>query len=880
MKRRAGWRRYLRFGSDPGKDVLEELQAHIRGRAEQLQAQGIERRRAIEQAQGEFGDLERWRQACLETVPKQRLSGTRRFLESAWQDLRGALRGLRRHPGLALCTILLLATVLAVNGAVLAILRAYLQKELPYPESDRVVRVLRTPLGTQGVPGLPPVPGGLNSMEWPRQDEVMEYSAAWEWDGFGLLGGKFPQVVDGAWVTPGFFPILGARPAIGRVFTDQDLERNAAVAVISHSTWQNLFGADPGILGRRLTVYSNDRPEEAETFQVIGVLPVDFWSFISPADLLLPLRGTRRPSLLRLQRGVTPEQAEMHLTRLARQHLEVHPDWRMAVVPLRETLYASIRPSLRLAAATAFLVLLIAAGNLSVLMLIRSLGRRHEFAVRCSLGAARWRILRQISAESLLTAWLAVGLAVLLAAWTLSLATPLIEQQIGRQAPGGSIGLDIPMVGLILAMGLLCALFLGIGPAWTLSALRVGDGLRGRGLTQSGKQRSLRNLLVSAEIALSLTLLTGAGLMLRSTSYLHGLPLGFESSQLLKASLALRERSYPHPSQRIALFDQILQRLQTDPLVEQAALTSLYPFQSPRPSLLETEDSELQMPARAVRHSVSEGYFRTLQIPLLQGRLFNEKDRMDSLPVAVISDRLARQLWPGSSPIGKRLRLGSWKAMQSLEAEPWRSVVGVAGEVRQSLTEENFPDVYLPCRQEPVTHVQLMLRTLDTERLTGQLPAIILEIDPDLPLSSITTMQEVVDSELSRPRFMTGLLTSFSLFALLLAAVGVFTVVSFAAAQRRRETAIRIALGATPGQVSRLFVRQSRTVVLTGVVLGLIGGGLLATAMSSQLYGILPLDPSTHLALALITVVVTSVAIWIPSRKATQTDPVSLLRGE
>ncbi|MEE8587382.1 MAG: FtsX-like permease family protein, partial [Acidobacteriota bacterium] len=668
----------------------------------------------------------------------------------------------------------------------------------------------------------------------------------------------------------------------GRVFSRLDVQRNAAVAVISHSAWQKQFGGDPSILGRQITVYSNDRPDEAETFQVIGVLQEGFWSFNSFTDLLLPLRGTRRPSLLRLHRGVTLEQAELHLTRLARQHLEVHPDWRMVVVPLRDSLYASIRPALILVAATAFLVLLIAAGNLTVLMLIRSLGRRHEFAIRASLGAARRRILRQLSTENLLTVSLAVGLALLMANGGLSLLAPSIQQQLGRQAPGGSlaIGLDASAVGLICALGLLCAFFLGIGPAWSLSALRISHELRGGGRTQTSRQRTLRNLLVTAEIALSLTLLAGAGLMLRSTAYLQGLQLGFEPSQLLKASLALRERSYPQPPQRIALFDQILQRLEANPSVESAAITSLYPFQSPRPSLLEAQDANLLEPTRAVRHSVSEGYFQTLRIPMLQGRLFSLADRLGSLPVAVLSDRLAQQLWPGRPALGKRLRLGSWRSMQSLDNEPWRTVVGVVGGVRQTLTEENFPDVYLPYRQAPVTHVHLMLRTSDPEGLAGHLPAQILEIDPGLPLSEIVAMREVVDAELSRPRFLSGLLSSFALFALLLAVVGVFTVVSYAAGQSRRETAIRIAMGASPNQVTRFFIRQSWGMAVLGVVLGIIGGALLATAMSGQLYGIQPLDPWTHLTLALITTAVIVAALWIPARRVLRTDPVPVLRGE
>jgi len=649
MKRRPGWRRHLGFGLDPEKELNEEFQIHIRGRARQLERQGMGRRQALEQAQSEFGDLERWRQVCLEIGSKQRLEGWRILLESVIHDLRYAVRNLRRHPGLALTTVLLLATVLAVNGAVFALLRAYLQRELPYPESDRLVRVLRTPLGTQGMPGLPPIPDGLNSIEWPRRDEVMEYSAAWELDGFGLLGGESPQVVAGAWVTPGFFPIVGANPVLGRVFTEQDAARQAAVAVISYPAWQTCFGADPAILGRRITVYSNDRPDEAETFEVIGVLQEGFWSFNSSTDLLLPLQGTRRPSLVRLHRGVSLEQAELHLTRLARQQLDVHPDWRMVAVPLRESLYASIRPALQLTAATAFLVLLIAAGNLSVLTLIRSLGRRHEFALRACLGAARRRIISQLSTEILLTVSLAAGLAILLANWGLSLLAPSIEQQLGRQAPGGSlaIGLDASVLGLIMALALLCALFLGLGPGWTLSALRISHGLRGGSTTHTSSQRTLRNLLVSAEIALSLTLLAGAGLMLRSTAYLERLPLGFEPARLLKASLALRERSYPQPTQRIALFDEILQQMAADPSVESAALTSLYPFQSPRPSLLEAQGTDPQMSPRAVRHSVSQGYFQTLKIPLLQGRLFSPADRLDSLSVAIISQRLAQQLWPG-----------------------------------------------------------------------------------------------------------------------------------------------------------------------------------------------------------------------------------------
>lgn len=889
MRPTRGWRRTLRVFRTPAEEVREEIQAHLEARADQLEARGVGREEAERRARDELGDPAAAARSSLKAAgPAARWRLVARLRWFA-EDLRFALRSLRRKPTFGCTVVGVLAPVIAVNAVVVAVVSAYLLRALPYPEADRVAFVTRTPVGGATMSPDAPVPGGLNSIDWPRRDSVMEYSAAWELDGFGLLSGGDPEVVGGAWVTAGFFPITGARARLGRLFDDSDVEQGAPVAVISHGLWLRRFGGEEGIIGRTIGAFSNDRPDDAETFEIVGVLHPDFWTFATGAsDLFVPLRGTRRPVLVRLREGVSREQAELHLTSIARARLpEVHPTWRMHVTPLQRTLYRELAPSLRLLWGTALLVLVIAAANLAVLLLIRTRVREQELSIRSALGAGRGRIFRQLAVEGLFLAGSAAAVGLGLAHLALEALAPTIQSVLGAPAPGGPAGLALD--GRTWA--LTAAACLGLGVLFGLVpvlARRPGSTLlhSSRG-SPGGRHRTARDVLVGVEVALSLSLLVGAGLLFQGIRELDRLEIGFEPEGLVQASVALRERSYPDGESRIRFFDRVLDQARTTTGARRAAITSRYPFQYSRGDRLEAAgvDPAVNREVRAVHHTVSEGYLAVMGIPLLSGRGFGPQDDPRSEPVVIVSRRLADRLWPDGPAIGRRVRLGSWRAVpDGLDEAPWRRVVGVADDVRTTRTGEDHPDTYVPYRQDPQSHMHLIVRApgaAEAEALSSiaaGLRSAVAAVDPRQPATVLDPMQEVVSAELTRPRFLAGLLGTFAGFAVVLTLVGLHAVVGYAAEQRRREVAIRLALGARRSEVLGMFLRQASRTILAGAVVGLIGAWGLGQAVRSQLYGVSPVQPIIYTLLALGTLAVALLAVWLTARRAARTEPAALLR--
>jgi predicted permease len=884
MRPAYGWKRAFRLFRSAEDELHAEILGHLETRIEQLKAEGVSWEEAERAARAELGDPGAAVQASLAASGPTARWPLAASLESLRQDFRFAGRSLRRRPGFGFTVVAVLGLVIAVNAAVTAVVSAYLLRALPYPHPDRVASVTRTPPGRSTMASDAPVPSGLNNIVWPRSDSVMEYSAAWELDGFGFLSGGDPEVVGGAWVTAGFFPITGARTQIGRVFTQEEVKEGAAVAVISHGLWQRRFGGNTEVLGSVIRSYSNDRPADAESFRVIGVLTSDFWSFATDAsDLFVPLRGTRRPVLVRLREGVSPGQAGLHLTRIARARLDmVDPRWRMHVTPLQEGLYRDVAPSLRVLAGTALLVLLIAAGNLAVLLLMRSVVRGRELSIRSALGAGRARIFQQLAVEGFLLTAAAGAVGLFSAHAVLDFLAPTIQSFLGAPAPGGDGGLALDARTWVVTAAMcagVAALF-GIVPALAhrpgFRLLRASPG------TEAERHSTVRRILVGTEVALSLALLVGAGLLARSTARLHRMELGFEARGLALSSLALRERSYPEEESRIRFFDPVLKETELIPAIHGAAIASRFPFQFGRGDLLAAEGAEpaLTRDLRAAHHTVSQDYFAVMGIPLLAGRGFEPSDRLASDPVVVVSRELAERLWPGGTAIGRRLRLGSWKSLPPEGASPWRRVVGVVEDVRTTRTGEDFPETYTPYRQDARSHMYLIVRTDDPDAAQAGVRAAVAEVDSEQPLGAFSPMESIATAELLRPRFLTGVLVSFALFALLLTLFGLYAVIAYAAAQRQRELAIRMALGAGRPELVGRLLRQGLGTVGAGAAAGLLGAALLSRVLASQLYGVSPLEPLTYASLTVATIVAALAAIWVPARRAARVDPAKVLREQ
>lgn len=817
-------------------------------------------------------------------VGRSPITHRRFFMRSVLQDVRFAIRDLRKQPGFMLTAVLLLALGIGSNTAVFSVLNAYLLRPLPLPDSERLVDISSLP------PNATPaqraaVPPGVWDVEWPARDDVIEYTATWDLDGFTLIDGDRPEAVDGAWVSPGYFSITRPTPTLGRVFTEGDGEPTAApVAVISHRLWQRRYGGDPGVVGRTVSAYSVDRPMDAEVYTIVGVLPPDFW-FVNPfTDFLANLRAPRRPYMVKLQAGVTLEQAEHHLTSLVRGQIPgVDPDWRIYVRGTHDAHVQRVRPIITVLAITVGLVLLIACGNVAILLMVRAVRRERELTLRRALGANRLRIARQLITEGLVMAGIAGTLGIALAWLALDGLAPVVQQQLGVSAPGGADRITVDPLAITVALGLstLTGVLFALVPAFTAGRGDITTALNDGSRTGADTHRRqlARHILIGVEVAISLTLLIGAALMVRSALNLSRVALGFEPDNVITANAVLRMRSYPEDHQRIEFVDRFLERVRSLPGVVSAGMLAGYPF-SPAmrsgPVMAEAAEVDPASQPVAGQFTVDGSYFGVLRIPLLRGRTFNPGDRPGAPPVVILGESLADKLWPGRDPIGRRIRL------DDAPDAPWHTVVGVVGDVRESLDENAQPNhLYIPYSQNTRRFFWVLARTAAAPAgiITGMHQAL-REIDPTHALAEITMMSDLVARRWSRPRFLATSLTTFGAFAVALALFGLYSIISYAVTQRHRDIAIRMAMGAAPDNVVGLFLRQGSVVVAAGVALGILGSLALSGVLESHLYGVTSLDLSTYAGTAVLLSVVAVAAVWFPARRAAGTDPMQVLRGE
>ncbi|MFN2599083.1 MAG: ABC transporter permease [Pyrinomonadaceae bacterium] len=828
------------------------------------------------------------------------------------QDLRFGWRMLRRQPAFAFVAVLTLALGVGANTAVFSVVDAVLLRPLPYPAADRLV-MLWTTMKSQGIPqsgsAMP------DYREWRDRTRSFEGLGAFYYGDFNLAGGGAePERVQGARVTANLFDVLRVRPALGRNFTaDEEQYGRHQVALLSYGLWQRRYGADPSIVGREIKV-------GGAGYTVVGVMPqgtaffdnqpaVDLWVPISfaPGDNMDSRNNYFINVAGRLKDGVTLQQARADVGAVAaslRAEGKESEAFDGSLVSLRDQLVGDARRALLVLLGAVSFVLLVACANVANLLLARAAARERELAIRASLGASRLRLARQLLLESLPLGLLGGGFGLLLAAWGVSAIEALLPAALPRH---NQIEIDARVLAFTAAVSLLTTVFFGLLPALQAarSDLQTALSEGGRGGGQGRRQSRLRGLLVSAEMALALVLLVGAGLMIQSFWKLRRVDTGFDARNVLTMRIPLPAAKYPvplnvnsPPPAALGFYERLLERVRATPGVEAAGVSTSLPLGAggrwgklfsvegrPAPaSVSEIPDVSFAL--------VSEGYLKAMGIRLLRGRDFDARDTEDAQQVAIINETAARRFFPGEDPLGKVVFLGPPENLLPPAPPgednhiPRRTVVGVVADVKGSrLSVAPEAEVYAPDTQNKregwTNAMMLAVRGAgSTSALASTIREEVRALDPDQPVADVATMEERLSRSFSEPRFSTLMLGLFAAVALVLAAVGIYGVVSYTVAQRTHEIGVRLALGARPQDILRMIVRQGMTLTLVGVAAGLCAALALTRLMSGLLYGVSATDAKVFVGIALLLSLVALLACLVPARRATKVDPMIALRYE
>jgi putative ABC transport system permease protein len=863
-----------------GVDLAEEIRTHLALETEQNIEAGMSPEEARYAALRAFGSV---------TLSKEdsRTMWGFRSLETLWQDVRFGGRMLIKNPTFTIVAVLALALGIGANSAIFSVVNTVLLRPLPYKEPDRLMTVWEDN-SRHGYPR--DTPAAANFIDWRDQNQVFEGMAAMAELSFNLTGGGEPERIDGRRVSANLFPLLGVEPQLGRAFlSEEDRPGAQRVVIMSHGLWQRRFGSDQNIIGRPLTL-------NGESYTVVGVMPPQFQFPTRGDELWVPIAFDSREAanrgrhylevVARLKSGVTPQQAQAEMNtiaaRLQQQYPEQNTGLGAAVVPLHEQVVGDIKPALLVLLGAVGFVLLVACANVANLLLARAAVRQKEIATRIALGASRLRLMRQFLTESILLAVLGGGLGLLLSLWGVNLLKAFIPENISQAK---AVTIDARVLGFTLLVSLLTGLIFGLAPAVQASNLNLNETLKegGRDSAAGSRGNRIRGLLVVAEVAVSLVLLIGAGLLINSFLRLRNVDPGFRADNLLTMRIVLSAQKYPDRERRAVFYDELLRRVESLPGVKSAAVANWIPLVSQGDSIGVTiEGRPAPAPGQAnivVTRVVSPHYFETMGIQLLRGRQFAEQDRVDSPPVAVISETMARRYWPGEDPTGKRIAPGRPES-----ADDWVTVVGVMKDVRQfELNADPKPQMYLSYEQgwSFFAPSHLVVRTeAEPRSLAATVRGAVWSIDKDQPVSNISTMEDVLSESIARQRFSMLLLGIFAAVALLLAAVGLYGVMSYSVAQRTHEIGIRMALGAQTRDVLKLAVGQGLKLVLIGVVLGLVAAFILTRVLASLLYGVSATDPITFITISLVLISVALLASYIPARRATKVDPLIALRYE
>jgi putative ABC transport system permease protein len=857
----------------------EEIRAHLDEAIERLVASGLSLEEATAQARRQFGN----RTAVLENSRDEWAIP----LDHIAQDLRYAARTLARNPLFAAAVVLPLGLGIGANTAIFTVVNAALLRPLPYYDPARLVHLWEFHQNSDRMKSEASYPDYL---DWKTATRFFDGVAGYQSVSATLNLQHSPEQVLGAMVSIDFFSVLGTQAAAGRTFlVGEDRPGASRVAVLSDSLWRRL-GADPAILGR--TIILSDQP-----FTVIGVLPAQFqFAMLGNAEVWMPLVPSRQQQarrywhwlnvIARMKPGATESQARAELAaigdRIARSDPSRHAATGLRMVPLRQEIVGDIRPVLLILMGAIGLVLLLACANVANLILVRSSARRREIAVRGSLGASRGRLVRQLLTESLLLASGGGALGLVVAREGVRLLIAAIPANMRSAMPYlEGLTVDGPILAFTAVVSLLTGLLFGLTPALRLSHASLYESLKqGRGTSAGGDHQRLRRLLLIGEIAISTVLLTSAGLMMKSTVRLLRVNPGFDPDRLLTMAVSLPPLKYAQPAQIAAFHNELLRRLESLPGITGAASVSVLPLSGGGNNgnlhvVDRAEPPGAATPVVNVR-TIAASYFHTLGIPLLAGRFFTDHDNAGAPKVVLINQRLAREVFPGQDPLGRRIAF-EWSP------GPWQIVGIAADENTVSLDVDVRPVVYFPYLQDPDSYFKLAVRSAGpAEHAIDAVRETVRSLDPDVPVYAFRTMEQLIaDAPYTfmrrYPAFLIGI---FAAVALLLAAIGIYGLVAYTVAQRTREIGIRIALGAQRRDILELVMLQGLLMIAAGMAIGLAAASLLARALRSVLFGVSPTDAPTFLIAVAVLAAAALAACYVPARRAMRVSPAQTLAAE
>ncbi len=809
-------------------------------------------------------------------------------MDTLLQDIRYAFRMLTKKPGFTVAAVLAIALGIGANTAIFSVVNAVLLRSLPYKDSDRLTVIFSNKQGAIRGSGSASY---LDAVDWKQQSQSFEEMAMFRPTDYTLTGGSEPERINGGRASAEFFPLLGVEAVEGRTFRPEEDKPGAErVAVISYELWERRFGREAGLIGQTLKL-------DGRGYTVIGVLPPRFrfpvevaeaeiWSPAIHDGEVTEQRGAHYLKVIgRLKPGVSVGEAQAEMDAIAARLEQQYPDANtgrvVALSPLYEHLVGSIRRKLFYVLGAVGLVLLIACFNVANLMLARAAARSKEMAIRTALGASRKRVVRQLLTESLLLALIGGGAGLLLALWGIELLISIGPADIPRL---NDIGIDGPVLWFTFGATILTGVIFGLAPALKASKPNMNESLKegGRGTSESFSRYSLRNLLVVFQMAITLVLLVSAALLVKSFLKLQQVDPGFaapENVMTMRISLPSR---YEENEQAAAFVKQVTERIESVSGVESVGAITVLPLAGTNTrtsfNIKSRPFPENQEPPAEVR-AVTPNYFRAMGVPILKGRAFTEQDVKGKPGAIIINDAMARQYWPDEDPLGQIMSVGV--SVSENEPEEWQ-IVGIVGNVKHfSLDTEPVAEMYVPHAQQPWSFMTLVARSSsDPRSLVAPMRSQVLAVDPDQPVSNIRTMGEVVARSIAEQRFYMLLLSLFAVMALMLAAVGIFGVMSYSVTQRTREIGIRMALGAQTRDVLSYVVGQGITLALIGVGIGLAVALLATQFMTTMLYEVKAFDPVTFAVISLLLVGVALLACYIPARRATKVDPMVALRYE
>jgi putative ABC transport system permease protein len=791
-------------------------------------------------------------------------------MKTLLQDMRFGLRVLLKNPGFAAVAVITLALGIGANTAIFSVVYGVVLKRLPYKDADRIVVANISPLDYRDVK---------------EANQVFDQMAIWASNRYNLSINHDTTQVTGAIVSPELIPMLGST-MLGRAWTPE--EDTQLLVVISHDLWHNRLGGDPNVIGKTLSLYG-------EVHTIIGVMPPEFeypnsefklWVPFGSAMAKTPQQAQNRQlrifrAVARLKPGVTPAQMQAEVDTISQRLQQQFPDTnagiRITFTPIYQRIVGDVSRALLVLLGTVGFVLLIACANVANLMLARTAAREREIAIRTALGASSRRLIRQLLTESLLLALFGGILGLLLAMWGIDLLPKLNPENLPRLT---TIGINLPVLLFTLGISFLTGTLFGLAPVWQMVRANINQSLKegGRGTEGKAKGKRLRSALVVVEVALSLVVLVGAGLLLKSLVQLLRVDPGLVSENLMTANVVFVQ--FKDPQRRVIIQREILNRISQIPGVQVAGGgTALPPAIAQRGTRFAVQGLPNDNPGDRSSNfiAVSPEYFRALGTPVIEGRAFTERDNSESARVVVISRTLARNLFQNESAIGKRLQL-----INPEQSNEWREIVGVVGDVRYSgLDDSNVPTVYTPFAQTPFIWNYLMIRTsIAPETLTQSVRQAINSVDPSLEAADFQTMDQLLTASVAQPRFYTLLLGGFAILALLLAAVGIYGVMAYTVSQRTQEIGVRMALGARQWNVLMLVLQQGMILTFLGIGLGLIAAFWLMRLMRNLLFEVRVTDFYTFAVISFLLAVISLLACYIPARRAMKVDPIVALRYE